>query len=656
MHYKHLPSPVNFREDINGLRAWAVMAVLLFHFSLFGLEGGFVGVDVFFVISGYLMTQIIIGGHEKGGFSIIQFYMARVRRILPALIALSAFLLLIGWFFLPTSDYQSLSKQIVVSLSFFANYYFMLLSGDYFAVQDSEIWMLHTWSLAVEAQFYVLFPLLVAFIWRIKPSRNAVLLIISVLCVISFLFAVYINKQDSQFSFYGLPTRAWELLFGGIVYLVSSRLTIANPIKSTFYGLGWIMLITSLFFIQKSTPWPGIHTLLPVIGTGFIILAAKQNVFFTDNFIAQWLGDRSYSIYLWHWPVVVALSFTMTQHLWMWVILGMFVSLSMGALSYQLVETPTRKYLSKFKLKKEVFFIGISVTVIVLVSLLIKLNTFPGRINPQAETAANEALNFGQQRMECLTGLYGSEEYQPGCKIGQSSDVGAILIGDSHSASLMSALASAASEHGKSIYYRGMNDCSSIINVDRFSKDGNADRRREACAKFNLDTERFLQQFDTSIPLIIANRFNLVIHNGLESDRSQKESETVNRVDYNLNQLVNTLCLYQNKRQVYVVNSTPEFAFSVPKKLSRTLLYNHNAQDIKIPLQEYVSKNQLIWKAQKRAEKQCGVKILDTTPYLCDNEYCYGSKDKRPLYFDGNHLSEYGNRFLIPMFNEHLFK
>lgn len=654
MNYQHLPSPVAFRQDINGLRAWAVIAVLLFHFSLIGLPGGFVGVDIFFVISGFLMTQIIVVGHEKGNFSILKFYMARARRILPALIVLSAVLLIVGWFLLPDVDYQALAKQVIVSLSFVGNYYFMLISGDYFAIQQSEIWMLHSWSLAVEAQFYLLFPIIVALVWRIKPTRNAMLSVLILTFFLSFLSALYVNSVDSKISFYALPTRAWELAVGGIVFLLSSRELFAKRFKPALHLIGWGMLFISFIFIEESIIWPGLPTLLPVFGTALIILVANQSSLLTENIVAQWIGDRSYSIYLWHWPIVVILSFAMLSDNWLWVLLAIALSILMGALSYALVEVPTRKFLSKSLFRKELILIGISVMVIIAASLLIKTHSFSGRINPLVQIAANEAANYGESRMDCLTGLYGSDNYQPGCKIGIPSEIGAILIGDSHSASVASALSKAAGQHGKSIHFRGMNDCSTIIEVERYAIDMAAKRRREACVKFNGGIEKYLGQFDASIPLVIVNRFNLV-YSGLDKTLTQGQLKANQKINHNLKQLVKTLCMYQEKRQVYVINSIPEFGFSVPKKLSRHLIFSSNVEDIKIPKEKFIEKNKLIWQAQTQAHKLCGVEVLDTTNYLCDDQYCYGSIEKRPLYFDSNHLSEHGNKFLVPMFDKFLF-
>lgn len=305
----HLPSPVTYREDINGLRAWAVMATLLFHFSLIGLPGGFVGVDLFFVISGYLMTAIIVSGFEKGHFSIQQFYMARVRRILPTLLVVVATLLALGWFWLPTPDYQALGAQSLHSMGFLSNIYY-LRSAGYFDSAASEKWLLHTWSLAVEAQFYLIYPLLLALIWRYWQSLKAIKIGVIVLLLVSLLLNLTLSTLKPSAAFYLLPTRGWELAAGGWVYLLTKQNGTGLATQSFAnlrYGLGWLFILSSGFFLSEQLIWPSYWAILPVLGTCWVILAQKENGQLTNNTLAQWLGTRSYSLYLWHWPLVVAL-------------------------------------------------------------------------------------------------------------------------------------------------------------------------------------------------------------------------------------------------------------------------------------------------------------------------------------------------------------
>ena len=207
---------IDFRPDINGLRTWAVLAVVLYHFKVPGFGGGFVGVDVFFVISGFLMTSIIVRGLERDRFSVISFYMARARRILPALLVLCAVLLALGWFLLLPPDYKMLGTHSVTAVSFWSNLRFWQEAG-YFDTSSHEKWLLHTWSLSVEWQFYLVLPLLLWGMWRIKPGRAAQIGLTSVVLVTSLLACIWLTPADPTQAFFGLHTRAWEMLAGGLL-------------------------------------------------------------------------------------------------------------------------------------------------------------------------------------------------------------------------------------------------------------------------------------------------------------------------------------------------------------------------------------------------------------------------------------------------------
>lgn len=642
----NLTPMTSFRKDINGLRAWAVIAVILFHFSLIGLPGGFVGVDVFFVVSGYLMTTIIVGGHEKGIFFIWKFYVARVRRILPALLVLIAVLLTLGWNWLPTPDYQTLGAQSAYSMTFLSNISYWHSTG-YFDAAAEEKWLLHTWSLAVEAQFYLTYPLLITLFWKFCKSVKGVSYGILFVFSLSLIFNFIAINTDPAGAFYLLPTRAWELSAGGLVYIMSRQRSASKITKKTLLCLGWILVLCSFFIIDKEFLWPSYWTFLPVLGASLIIFAEDQDCMLTNNAVAQWLGDRSYSLYLWHWPIVVFLYFASIQNKWIWVVGAFSLSVVLANISYKFVEVPTRKYLARYSILKEVIVIGVVTSILIITAVSVKLITFPGRIQPDIELAALGALDKDPRREECLR----SEKY---CDYG-TGKTGVIMIGDSHSGSLINALKFSAQKHNLGVHFKGRDGCSPYMGLIPYLPNAAARSDYQKCKDYNLNVRNSLND-QAGLPLIIVDRSNskfLGSNEGYVSD--DKLNSILTNKNLNRQAVINNLCSFSKDREVYVVRPIPEIGIHVPNTLSRNILFGRNSDDIKIKLTDYYQRSSYVWALQDVAAEQCGVKILNPLPYLCDDQYCYGSINGHSLYFDDDHLSEYGGKLLIPMFNQ-IFK
>lgn len=291
---------MSFRYDINALRAVAVIGVLLFHFLPSFAPGGYAGVDVFFVISGFLMTSIIF--RDTKTFSVLAFYMSRVSRIIPALLALCIVLMLLGWFFLDPLELEDLAYHAAGSALFVSNIIYWR-EADYFDTAAHEKWLLHTWSLSVEWQFYLLYPIIIIALLRFF-SRRATALALAGLFLASMLLSFVLAYVDPVTAFYLLPTRIWEMLAGGMVFLFGRP--VAERWKRPIIYTGLAMITASYFLIDATTPWPGPMALFPVLATAAIILANKQGEPLFENPVASWTGKTSYSIYLWHWPFVVA--------------------------------------------------------------------------------------------------------------------------------------------------------------------------------------------------------------------------------------------------------------------------------------------------------------------------------------------------------------
>ncbi|MGR5946082.1 acyltransferase family protein [Enterobacter sp. C4G1] len=327
-----------FRLDINGLRAFAVLSVVLYHFGVPYVSGGFTGVDVFFVISGFLMTGIVLEKVDHKG--IFDFYVARFLRIVPALVAIVLALLIFGYFWLSTSEFELLARNATASLLFYSNNYYAAHSS-YFDPSSDLNFLLHTWSLSVEWQFYLIYPLIVL---AIKKSRLPVSLSILALFCLSLAYVALGLSGTKEDLFYLLPTRAWEMLAGALVYIISSRGALTNFRHLSKLNIpGLLLILFSLFTAEGSQAWPGLATLIPVAGAALVILANNQNAYLIKNKAAQFIGTISYSWYLWHWPVIVVMRYYRVEMNAINISAGISVSFILAVISYYLIEMPFRK-------------------------------------------------------------------------------------------------------------------------------------------------------------------------------------------------------------------------------------------------------------------------------------------------------------------------
>lgn len=323
---------MKFRTDINGLRTYAVLAVMIFHFNKDWLPGGFAGVDVFFVISGYLMTSIIFRGIDNNNFSLWKFYSARIRRIIPALLVLIVILMIFGYLFLAPIPYRELAKHSGGSLLFISNFMYWQEAG-YFDAEAIEKFLLHTWSLSVEWQFYIIYPVILLLLAK-QFSAKTIKKIIAIATIFAFFFAVYSSFKWNTASYFLLPSRIWEMLLGGIVFLYPLKLS-KPQYKHTLELIGLGLIVLSFFIISEQTVWPGYMALIPTGGAFLLLQANNQTSYFTNNLVMQKLGLWSYSLYLYHWPLLV-INHKFNLQLSIWVFLVITIVLSV--LSYYFIE------------------------------------------------------------------------------------------------------------------------------------------------------------------------------------------------------------------------------------------------------------------------------------------------------------------------------
>lgn len=334
---------LQYRPDIDGIRAVAVTVVIIFH--AFGpiLPGGFIGVDMFFVISGYLISTIILKEIDNRIFSIVRFYDRRIRRVFPALIAVFVFTLLFGYWVLYRTEFWTLGWHVAGSAAFIENFVLWHESGYFDTASESKP-LLHLWSLAIEEQFYLLWPLLLYVVWRLRIGFLAT---ISVIGLCSFAYGVYLTHADVAAAYYSPAGRVWELMIGGLLaYITLNHPNLIAHKRNLQSIVGFAAIGCALVLIDATSSFPGFWALLPTIGT-FLIIAAgpdawlNRNVLSTRPFVL--CGLISYPLYLWHWPILAFLTILSLGQTWTFKLLAVLLTICLAILTYRFIERPFRR-------------------------------------------------------------------------------------------------------------------------------------------------------------------------------------------------------------------------------------------------------------------------------------------------------------------------
>jgi len=500
-------SPAGFRLDINALRALSVIAVVGFHFQIPGFAGGFVGVDVFLVITGYLMTAKVLNELKLGRFSPWTFWMMRMRRIYPALAVLTIASVIAGWFVTLPAEYTRHLLQALSALTFLSNFAFKSDSG-YFAMAAQTKPLLHTWSLSLEWQFYFFMPLIVGLVWRLAlramSGIDAVVVALQVFAALSLAWCLWASQQDATgSSFFSLQARAWEPLAGGLIAAAEIRRRsegIADPswLQSPMVAVaGWVLVAGCVVYPLPEARWPGVLTILPILGSAIIIAArqgSREGGLLGASAI-QRVGDWSYSIYLWHWPVwVFALSWLSvrgygvdaTQKTLM-----VLVSLALGAISYRYVEQPFRIRRDFWTPRRLLGSSAVSFALLAgFVSLTFLNKGFPGRL-PEYLLPAELARRTSTPRDECFRNANSTKKAtETHCRFGseQTADrPSAILWGDSFANQYLDPVSSAALAHGIHGLIATQNGCRAFI--DDAARNAGDER---PCREFNRSTLDFV--------------------------------------------------------------------------------------------------------------------------------------------------------------------
>ena len=631
-----------YRAYIDGLRAIAVLAVLFFHADI-GCSGGYVGVDVFFVISGYLITGLIMKEIDGSAFRILRFWERRILRIVPALAVVAVLCLIAGWIiFLPT-DFEHMGKSVAALVMLVSNVFFWRSSG-YFAHGATFQPLLHTWSLAVEEQFYLLFPGLMFILNRF--ARNYMLPVILFLCGLSLFVSVEWSYTHMDAGFYLLPTRAWELGIGALIALIPGCRPLRRwQVEALSWG-GLLAIICAIMFYNSATRFPGVSALLPCVGTFAVIWANGNSPTSLGKLLSLrplvLVGLISYSLYLWHWPILVFSKYSTFNPIPLDIrVLLLVISVALALLSWKYVETPFRKRIV-LKSRSQIFaFAGVTGGMLLIAGLSIYgLHGARFRIPSSAMQYANGSTDRAFQNevslKQALAGDFiaiGSED--------KRRPISLFVWGDSHAMAVMPVLDRLGRVH--SVRGAAATHSSTCPAVGY-----------ESNAKYSLGKDSVAYS-DAVVQFIRDKHIGNVVLVGFWDSYIDNDVD-VTRVRESLMKTVGEL--RGAGARIWIMRQVPQqLCDNVPAALAVAVMFHlGDAENYGIPLAEHLKDYRFQDAIFEGLDKEPGVTVLNPTPFFVKSDrICRVAKNGRALYVDGHHLTVSGAMELRPLF-EPIFK
>nr|WP_203723394.1 acyltransferase family protein [Citrobacter freundii] len=416
-----------YQPDVDGLRTVAVLLVLLFHVGFSSISGGFVGVDIFFVISGYLITGILVSGMERGTYKYSTFIASRISRLYPTLLSILIICLLLGFLIFTPNDYKELGISSLYSALSISNFHFMLGAG-YFDTSSEINPLLHTWSLSVEQQFYLIWPIII--LAAMKSGRKLAISLIVIAGVISLIASQMMTKINPTQNYFMMPYRIFEFAAGGVLFFIPNEKARNKLISTILFLSGVALIFYSAFYFDKSTPFPGLNAMIPVMGSCLCILFSKHTPagYLLRNKLFVSIGIVSYSVYLIHWPVLVFYKYYVFRPINTFEKLSIVViSVLLAYVSYAFIENKFRRInLYSFN-KMGVTFAVVLVGVLLASNTIYKNDGYSFRVNEYFKEKMNDAGAFHLQQ-------YGGNGYYAGAHIigdKTASKVSAVIMGDS---------------------------------------------------------------------------------------------------------------------------------------------------------------------------------------------------------------------------------
>lgn len=613
------------------------MPVLLFHGGFNTFSGGFVGVDVFFVISGYLITSLIIRDVQDNTFSLAGFYERRVRRIFPALFFVMAVCIPFAWFWMTTEDIKEFSKSLV-AISFFSSNIFFWRETGYFANAAELKPLLHTWSLSVEEQFYFIFPIAFLLIWKL--GKRWMLVVFALVAMVSLVIADWgaVNKPEA--AFFLLPTRAWELLVGvfAAFYLaeknVAEHFSLRN--QQVLAMLGIVMILYAVFAYDKSTPFPGLHALVPAIGAVLVIVFGTPSTIvgsLLGSKILVGVGLISYSAYLWHQPLFAyARLRSLNPPSDTLILMLMVLTLLLAIFTWRYIERPFRQK-QRFE-RKQIFKLAITVSLLMstLAAVVFLNNGFERYRITKKNIELLKTATASTHRKACHAGPEKLIDPSAACEY-YGSQVSWATIGDSHAVELTDALADELKPFDTGVKHLSFSACKPSYN-QRIADN--------PCSIWTQKAVNFIIQNNEIKTVVVGYRLNAHLfgkhekfYPGVPDLKSQPERQEI------WNSLVSMLeAFVAAEKKVVLVLQAPEVKVNVKR-----LIFFSADDETRIAgvTRKWWDERQTYVKS-KLEEIPAAVIVMDPASLFCDVDYCFAVENGAALYFDDDHLTSYGAR------------
>ena len=631
-----------YRPEIDALRAVAVLPVVMFHADVPGFSGGFVGVDVFFVISGFLITSILAADMAEGRFSVAGFYERRVRRIFPALFVMLAASCLAATALLLPDEMDDFGRSLAASAAFVSNIFFMGETGYFVAAAETKP-LLHTWSLAIEEQFYIFFPLYLAAVGRWTPRW--LLPLTGAALVASLALCIAMTHPQNDAAFFYTPARIWELLAGSMLALAPLRL----PGWLAAAGLG--MIAAAVFGFDPRTPFPGAAAALPVAGTLMVLAGTAGRRSLAGAALSlgpvRFVGLISYSLYLWHWPLLVFTQYFLIRELTVpekAILLA--VSFLVAAASWRYIEMPFRG--SRGLLPRKALFATAGAASLLFIAIA-TAGHFYRSGSPGAQALAAPARVLPHQH--CLNREISKILAGDLCMLGAGGQARPtfLLWGDSHAGALAPAIDRIAGRQGRTGLFAGQAGCLPFRGVERH------DRHDLRCREFNDAVERLLEQNREIRTVFLVARWAMYTEGSRTEDATGatvliapgKVEENALAFQKGLEQTLSALA--GGGREVVFVTQVPEIGWDVPAIVARSRAFGRRPPEPP-SLEAYRARQKTVTDIVRDISQRYPLRLVDVSRPLCPHSTCLIERGGQFLYLDSNHLSAHGNEFVANAF------